>query len=138
MVVYCENMPLSIIYPGELLENATVEDQRLVIDTLKTYLDRSNKIESIVYSIEMPSVLLLAKEGKLSSEDKIKVGKIMGYDYLILPEIMRNDKNFEININVYDLKKGRMQSYGAITRVEPSKFDSDIIRIKVLTADVFR
>ncbi len=132
---YCDDMPLSLIYPGELLGEATEEDQRLVIDTLKTYLNKSDKIESIVYNVEMPSVLVLIKEEKLtgdetslsaSLEDKIKVGKALGYNYVFLPEINRTDQIFEINLNVYDLQKNTMQSYGATTRSNTKNFTADV------------
>ena len=139
-LAYCDqtiknDMPLSLIYPGELLGSATEEDQRLVIDTLKTYLNKSDKLESIVYNIEMPSVLVLVKEEKLTSEetgfnasieDKIKVGKALGYDYLFLPEMNRTDQIFEINLNVYDLQKNTLQSYGATCRSNTKNFVADV------------
>ncbi|MBQ0105360.1 MAG: tetratricopeptide repeat protein [Armatimonadetes bacterium] len=122
IIAFSEDLPLSLIYPGELLGQATEEDRNLVIDTFKIYLNRSGKIESIVYSVEMPSVLLAVKNNKLTGDEvskdasldsKIKVGNELGYDYIFLPEISRDEKTFEVNINAYYLKEGRMQSYGA-------------------------
>ena len=129
--VFGNDMPLCLIYPGELLGEATEEDQKLVIDTLKTYLNKSDKVESIVYSVEMPSVLLLVKEEKLTPEetslsasidDKIKVGKTLGYNFVFLPEINRDTQVFEVNLNVYDLQKNTMASYGATTRSNGKSF----------------
>ena len=149
--VFGNDMPLCLIYPGELLGEATEEDQKLVIDTLKTYLNKSDKVESIVYSVEMPSVLLLVKEEKLTAEetslsasidDKIKVGKTLGYNFVFLPEINRDTQVFEINLNVYDLQKNTMASYGATTRSNGKSFIADVnsamsgITIQVLK-DIF-
>ena len=120
--VFCDELPMALVYPGELLGQATKEDMNLTVDIFKGYLSKSDKLESIIYSVEMPSVLLAVKENRLSAEetaltapltDKFKVGKTLGYSYLFLPEITRTDITLEININTYNLKKGTMQSYGA-------------------------
>lgn len=122
---FCANnveKPMLLIYPAELLGEASSEDQLIFLENLKTFLSRSEKVESIIYTLEMPSVLLAVKNGKLTGEqtaisasvsDKINVGKKLGFDYLILPELRKDSKVFDINVNIYDLKKDNLNSYGA-------------------------
>lgn len=133
--VFCENMPLSLIYPGEIYGEISKDEQLVVIDTFKMYLDKSAKLESIVYSPEMPSVLLALKQNKLTAEecdlsaslsDKTKVGKYLGYDFLFLPEMKKNDGIFDITINVYNLKKGTMLSYSASIKSDGKNFLNDV------------
>lgn len=124
-VAFCadnQEKPMLLIYPGDLLESASADDQMIFLENFKTYLSRSQQVESIVYTLEMPSVLLAVKEGKLTGEqialsaplsDKINVGKKLGYDYLVLPELKRDSKTFDINVNIYDLKNDKLNSYGA-------------------------
>lgn len=133
--VFCDELPMALVYPGEFLGQSTKEEMNVAVDIFKGYLSKSDKLESIIYSVEMPSVLLAVKENKLSAEetaltapltDKFKVGKTLGYSYLFLPEVTRTDVTLEINVNTYNLKKGTMQSYGATIKSSGKNTVNDI------------
>lgn len=137
LVIFClgisvflcaEDLPKCLIYDSAMGPGSDESDSMLVARTIKYYVDRSGKMESIIYNPELASVVLAVKKEKLEISDiatnapvnsKIKVAKVLGFDYVMLSEVTKEKgaEKLGINLNVYNLKNDKITSSVSSARI---------------------
>jgi len=122
---YAQDLPKCLIYDSDLGPGSEESDSKLVARTIKYYVDRSGKIESIIYNPELSSVILAIKKEKLTLEDilvnapinsRIKVASVLGFDYVMISEVTKEAETLTVNLNVYNLKNNDILSFKSSTR----------------------
>ena len=119
-LLYSEEIPTCLIYDSTMGPGSDESDSTLVARTLKYYIDRSGKFDSIIYNPELSSVLLAVQKEKLTVQDiqknadinsKLKVAQVLDFNYVMISEVSKTVENITVNLNVCNLKTGVTTAY---------------------------